>query len=206
MWYRQLEGLLGRGVCYGDGRRSVLTAMNDKCASGTGEFFRQQFAKLTVKCFKAPGKTDLVVAVTPKHVKIDQVGKGHIVAFIVLNKVDYSPHNLIIVSRLDFVADAATGEQIWHQGLNVPVRAGPALTEDGGKLFVGAHNGTLYALDTADGFVLWSIEGKGQVLSPPVVSGSTVYETLIYGPQRIRAFHVDTGREIWAYPPAIDEE
>ena len=106
-----------------------------------------------------------------------------------------------------YAADAESGSQLWHATLEEPVRAGPAITEDGSRLFVGTQEGMLHALDTADGFVVWSREGEGQVLSRPVVSGSTVYEALIFGPQRIRALHVDNGRDIWTYPPAeADEE
>lgn len=104
-----------------------------------------------------------------------------------------------------YALDAETGQQIWHQPLGVPVRAGPALAEDGSRLFVGSQNGTLYALDAADGFVVWSSESEGQMLSTPVVSGSVVYGTLIYGSHRIRALHVDNGREVWAYPRVVEE-
>lgn len=105
-----------------------------------------------------------------------------------------------------YALDAKSGSQVWHKplrdtrGRKVPVRAGPALTEDGSKLFVCGQNGTLYALDTRDGFVLWSAESDGQALSTPVVSGTVVYETLIAGTKRVRALHVDNGYEMWAYP------
>jgi outer membrane protein assembly factor BamB len=104
-----------------------------------------------------------------------------------------------------YAIDAETGEQTWHQALDAPVRAGLALTEDGSRLFVGSQDGTLHALDTADGFAVWSRGGEGQMLSTPVVSGSVVYEALILGPHRIRALHVDNGRELWAYPPEGEE-
>ena len=104
-----------------------------------------------------------------------------------------------------YAVDAETGTQTWHKPLSVPVRAGPALAEEGSKLFVGSQDGTLYALDTADGFVLWSVETEGRVLSTPVVSGLVVYEALIYGPHRLRALHVDNGREVWAYPQVVEE-
>lgn len=105
-----------------------------------------------------------------------------------------------------YAVDAESGAQIWHQPLDAQVRAGPALAEDGSQLFVGSQGGTLYALDTADGFVVWSQASEGQVFSPPVVSGSVVYEMLIFGPHRVRALHVDNGREIWAYPYVVEEE
>lgn len=104
-----------------------------------------------------------------------------------------------------YAVDAETGEQVWHQALDTPVRAGPALIEDGSRLFVGSQNGTMYAVDTADGFVMWSQESEGQVLSTSVVSGQVVYESLMYGSHRIQALHVDNGREMWAYPHIVEE-
>jgi len=106
-----------------------------------------------------------------------------------------------------YAVDAETGDQIWYKALEQPVRAGPAIAEDGSALFVGSQDGDLHALDTADGFVVWSREGEGQVLSRPVVSDAVVYEARILGPQRIRALHVENGRDLWAYPPAdADQE
>ena len=105
-----------------------------------------------------------------------------------------------------YAVNAETGAQVWHAALEAPMRAGPALSEDGSRLFVGSQNGTLYALDTADGFVLWSSasEKQVQVLSTPAVSGTVVYETLLYGPYRIQALYVDNGRQVWAYPPVVE--
>jgi len=99
-----------------------------------------------------------------------------------------------------------TGKQIWHRELDTPVRAGPALSEDGSKLFVSSEDGALHALDTTDGFELWVVESEGKMLSTPVIDGSVVYGTLIYGADRILALHVDNGRELWAYSPAVEEE
>lgn len=104
-----------------------------------------------------------------------------------------------------YAVDAETGEQIWRQVLETEVRAGPAMAEDGSRLFVNSQDGTLHALSSADGFVMWSRESEGQSLSRPVVSGAVVYEVLIFGPQRIKALHVDNGREIWVYPQAVEE-
>jgi outer membrane protein assembly factor BamB len=109
-----------------------------------------------------------------------------------------------------YAVDAETGEQVWQRPLGEPVRAGVAVAEDGSKLFVGSQDGTLYALDTANGLVLWpgtsGEQGEGQVLSTPVVNGTTVYEMQIYGSYRIRALHVDNGRDIWTYAPAGEDE
>jgi eukaryotic-like serine/threonine-protein kinase len=104
-----------------------------------------------------------------------------------------------------YAVNAETGTQIWHRPLAAEVRGGPALAEDGSRLFVGSQGGTLYALDTADGFVIWSRASEGQMLSAPVVSGSVVYEALVFGSHRIKALHVDNGREIWVYPYVVEE-
>lgn len=99
-----------------------------------------------------------------------------------------------------YALDADTGEQIWHEALGVPVRAGAVLAEDRSRVFVGSQDGTLYTLDAATGDRLWPIESEGQILSAPVVSGSVIYVALINGPYRVRALHVDNGREMWSYP------
>ena len=120
----------------------------------------------------------------------------------------------VVYDGIIYAADASgnvyalddTGEQIWRKQLDSPVRGGLALTEDGSNLFVGSEDGALHALDTADGFELWAVENEGQMLSRPVVDGSVVYGTPIYGTKRILALHVDNGREIWAYSPVVEEE
>lgn len=109
-----------------------------------------------------------------------------------------------------YAFDAASGEERWHRFLTdqdqpVPVRAGPALSEDGSQLFVSAQTGTLYALVTEDGFVEWSKSAEGRGLSEPVVSDSVVYQSLILGTPRIRALQIDDGRESWAFPPVTEE-
>ncbi len=107
--------------------------------------------------------------------------------------------------------DAANGDERWHEFLvteqnqPVPVRAGPALSEDGSELFVSAESGTLYALDAADGLVLWSRSAEGRGLSRPVVSDSLVYQSLIFGNPRIRALQIEDGREMWTFPAAGEE-
>ncbi len=101
------------------------------------------------------------------------------------------------------------GEEIWHHVLEAPVRAGPALSEDGGTLLVSGQNGTLYALDTADGARKWAAEGKGAGYMTPIVDGDTVYEVRIHGTYRVRALELLEGgdgyKELWIYPPETEE-
>jgi len=120
------------------------------------------------------------------------------------------------VAGVVYALDAGSGEEVWRKVIedeamqDISVRAGPVLSEDGNQLFVGAQvgaqDGALYALDTADGFVLWSKPSEGRVLSTPVVSESLVYEALLYGTHRIRALHVENGREMWTYPDVEEQE
>jgi outer membrane protein assembly factor BamB len=110
-----------------------------------------------------------------------------------------------------YAFDAESGQERWHkflvtdQGQPVPVRAGPAISEDGSQLLVSVESGTLYALSTSDGFVNWSRAAEGRGLSKPVVSDSLVYQSLILGNSRIRALQVEEGREAWAFPPPEEE-
>ncbi|MGD9001759.1 MAG: PQQ-binding-like beta-propeller repeat protein [Anaerolineae bacterium] len=110
-----------------------------------------------------------------------------------------------------YAFDAESGEArllkslVTDRGQSVAVRAGPAVSGDGGQLFVAAESGTLYALDAVDGFVDWSRAAEGQGLSKPVVSGSIVYQSLILGNPRVRALQVDEGREAWSFPPPGEE-
>ena len=103
-------------------------------------------------------------------------------------------------------AVSVEGQQIWLTQLDAPVRAGPKLNQDGSQLFVGSKDGYWHALDTSDGFKLWSVENEGQMLSTPVVKESVVYGTLIHSPHRILALHMENGREVWAYPHVVEEK
>jgi outer membrane protein assembly factor BamB len=106
-----------------------------------------------------------------------------------------------------YALDAETGEQIWHKTIeekDTPVRAGAALTEDGGTLLISSENGSLYALDTADGSRKWVAAGDGKGYVTPVVDGNRVYETRIHGAYRVRALELLEGgegyKELWVYP------
>ncbi|NLF02095.1 MAG: PQQ-like beta-propeller repeat protein [Anaerolineales bacterium] len=111
-----------------------------------------------------------------------------------------------------YALDAATGEEQWRQavtgdkGRKAAVRAGVKLSEDASLLLVGSENGTLYALDTADGRKVWSNDSQGQLLSDLRVVAGVIYEPVSYGTFRIRALHVENGREIWAHPAETETD
>jgi outer membrane protein assembly factor BamB len=108
--------------------------------------------------------------------------------------------------------NAETGEEIWpsvsklaakKNEKDAPVRGGPVLTEDGSTLLISSQNGSLYALDTADGSQRWSAESDGKGYVTPVVDGDIVYETQIHGSYRVRALELLDGgerySELWGY-------
>jgi outer membrane protein assembly factor BamB len=108
-----------------------------------------------------------------------------------------------------YALSVESGEEIWHHTLEAPVRAGPALSEDGSTLLVSGQTGTLYALNTTDGTQKWAAEGKGAGYMTPIVDGDKVYETRIQGTYRVRALELLEGgdgyKELWVYPPEIEE-
>jgi outer membrane protein assembly factor BamB len=120
--------------------------------------------------------------------------------------VDQGMVYVVDVKGRVYALGAESGDERWHkflvtdQNRPVPVRAGLTLDQDGSKLFVSAQSGALYALDTSDGFVNWSMPAEGRGLSEPVVSESLVYQTLILGTSRIRALQAEEGREAWVFP------
>jgi outer membrane protein assembly factor BamB len=99
-----------------------------------------------------------------------------------------------------YALSSDTGEELWQTSLGDAVRSGPSISADGARLVVGSKNGSVYALDTSDGFVVWTKEGEGQVLTAPALDESVLYVTSIYAPYRVRALHIENGREMWVYP------
>lgn len=119
-----------------------------------------------------------------------------------------------------YALNAATGEELWTftpamdmqitrsaccdwANRGVAVADGP----DGKLVFVGALDGTLYALDAADGSIAWqadTITDRGRaytITGAPEVAGDLVvignagaeYDTRGY----VTAYHIDSGEEAW---------
>jgi outer membrane protein assembly factor BamB len=75
----------------------------------------------------------------------------------------------------------------------------PALA--GGRLYLGAENGTLYCLDTETGQPAWRAQADWEVFSSPAVAGGRVYvgEGLHSrsGTSRFRCFDAQSGVPLW---------
>lgn len=82
----------------------------------------------------------------------------------------------------------------------VTPKSAPAIDED--RLYVGADNGLLWALDQRDGSVAWSFKtlfgaGKKRVFSSPACINKTVYFGSYDG--NFYALDADTGTKKWVY-------
>jgi len=74
------------------------------------------------------------------------------------------------------------------------IRTGPAVVE--GTVYVGAEDGTVYAVDAGDGSEQWTASVGGTVTTPTVVSG-TVY--IGDGLGTMHALDASDGSEVWSF-------
>jgi outer membrane protein assembly factor BamB len=103
--------------------------------------------------------------------------------------------------------DAATGEVKWEAKVAGLAMGGPALSEDGRRLYVAAADpkakgGTLAALDSANGQVAWQVSLGESTLNPMERAwplGDLVITPLWSG--EIVALSADDGHERWRYHP-----
>jgi outer membrane protein assembly factor BamB len=87
----------------------------------------------------------------------------------------------------------------WVHQAEGPVRAGGALSGDGGTLYIGSDTGTVYALDAASGRQTRTFQAGGAVSGVMVASG-----TLLVGSAdgKVRAFDVADPGFNWTSPAA----
>lgn len=115
------------------------------------------------------------------------------------------------VNGVVYALDAGSGAPRWEvpARLEEPVRLKPLLSADNSFLLVGGDLGTLFALDAADGRLLWSIRGGGRQgqLASMAIQGDVVYVTRLYSEHSIEALRVsrEGGETLWQYPPAQSE-
>lgn len=104
--------------------------------------------------------------------------------------------------------DARTGQPRWSADLRQPIKR-QALLAGGVVLVHGSHSGparvrdAVFALDRADGRVLWSTLGRGQA-TYPAVSGGVVFYGRIADPDKppavVEAADLRTGQVLWTQP------
>lgn len=64
---------------------------------------------------------------------------------------------------------------VWATPIDGAAPTEPVIGETGDVVFVGTDNGTLYALDAADGTVLWTAALSAAIEAPPAVAYDTVF-------------------------------
>jgi len=94
--------------------------------------------------------------------------------------------------------DIATGEELWTFSGPSDWFSGPAIGD--GRVYVGNHDGTVTALDPANGDLLWQWTpvrgGQGAILAPPTYAGGTVYVG-VHGLGRLVALEATDGSQRW---------
>ncbi len=86
---------------------------------------------------------------------------------------------------------------IWKKQDNSDIGAGALFVESVGMVIYTNTAGWVYALDGADGSVIWSYKTDGKVFSTPAVSGGVV----VFGSSDGNVYGLDlaTGKRRWAY-------
>lgn len=90
------------------------------------------------------------------------------------------------------------GSLLWKKNMGVPLRAAPKMQQ--GALFVSAVDDQLFALDSANGGVMWKHRGLGErvgflsAVSPAIGDNIVV---VAYGSGEVFGLAVDTGIEVW---------
>ncbi len=110
-----------------------------------------------------------------------------------------------------YALDTTTHTFIWDQPADVGamIRARMAFNPDGSRLFVaGYETGKIYVVDTQTGAQLtWGtvIDDPGELPADLVTDGTTLYVMPVISKTRIRALDMNTGKVLWAYPPATSK-
>src|SRR5262245_27547695 len=96
-----------------------------------------------------------------------------------------------------YAVNASTGQEVWHHtGPVANIISSPALKSD--RLYVVFSDGTIRALDAADGAVIWSIDHSAGAVSSPAVADGRLYITI--DNQGLLALDANTGAQLWLAP------
>lgn len=103
--------------------------------------------------------------------------------------------------------DAATGNERWrYDAFGEKDRFSSSPAADANRVYIGAEDGKLYALDRQDGTVSWTRSIAGHPDPDPAVVDDTVYYASIYDdddtPGRLWALASATGETRWSYDVA----
>lgn len=96
-----------------------------------------------------------------------------------------------------YSVDAATGTLKWRYpaeaALNASIKSTPLVAN--GKVYFGASDGNLYAVNAADGKYVWAFSTRGAIRSSPVLADGVIY--VGSDDNNLYAVDADTGEAKW---------
>lgn len=99
--------------------------------------------------------------------------------------------------------EPSTGAVIWRQRLNSPVAGAPAV--EGGVVYVSTRDGAGFAVDAANGKVMWTMAGASNAASVMASASPAVYGRVVVFPfasGELAAALKLNGARVWAAPVA----
>lgn len=113
----------------------------------------------------------------------------------------YANGNIFVADQKGqvFAFDAESGAKQWSVELELPLSAGPGVSET--VLVVGDAEGSVVALDLQSGDEIWRTKVSSEVLSQPVIDRSRVVIRSLDG--RVYGFDTKDGSRKWVYDSNI---
>jgi outer membrane protein assembly factor BamB len=99
--------------------------------------------------------------------------------------------------------DPTTQDRLWRTPLGDLSRSAPVISA--GRVFVGARDHVVYAVDLENGMVVWKARTQGQVDPSVAVAGGQVFavsENPTSGRAALDAFRADNGKVAWTFSPS----
>jgi outer membrane protein assembly factor BamB len=99
--------------------------------------------------------------------------------------------------------DGSTHARLWRVALGGLSRSAPAVF--GGRVFLGARDNAVYAVEVETGRVVWKAKAKGRVDPGVAVARGLVFavsENPSSGRAAVDAFRSDSGKLAWSFSPA----
>ena len=90
--------------------------------------------------------------------------------------------------------EAKTGKQVWRR--EVPDAVDTAVLSQGDRVCAGSRDGNVYALDAAQGTVVWKAPCGGPVVASPATDGTRVYAA---GGGKLHALNLADGKPAWSF-------
>jgi outer membrane protein assembly factor BamB len=113
--------------------------------------------------------------------------------------------HLVIGSRAGNVVGVApaTGHVDWVTGVSGGVDSTARYDAARGQVYLGADDGTFYAIDPSSGAIRWTYRGKGAFERPPEIGTDLIYASS--AADRVMALEAATGKWRWQYEREMPE-